>query len=40
MIEIRRDLYQEEPGGPLHDGYKTVVSGLVKFLSKAVWFGG
>jgi N-formylglutamate amidohydrolase len=39
MIEIRRDLYQEEPGGPLHDGYRMVISGLVKFLSKAVWFG-
>jgi N-formylglutamate amidohydrolase len=38
MIEIRRDLYQEEPGGPPHEGYRTVVSGLVKFLSKAVWF--
>ena len=28
MIEIRRDLYQEEPGGPVHDGYGEVVERL------------
>jgi N-formylglutamate amidohydrolase len=39
MIEIRRDLYQEEPGGPRHEGLRTVASGLIKFLSKVVWFG-
>lgn len=39
MIEIRRDLYQEEPGGPRHDGLLTVASSLIKFLSKVVWFG-
>lgn len=39
MIEIRRNLYQEEPGGPRHDGLMTVASGLIKFLSRVVWFG-
>jgi N-formylglutamate deformylase len=39
MIEIRRDLYQVEPGGPRHDGIRDVVTGLVRFLSKAVWIG-
>ena len=32
MIEIRRDLYQEEPGGPEHDGYEQVVDRLATFL--------
>ena len=40
MIEVRRDLYQLEPGGPMHEGSRTVVSGLIKFLSKVVWFDG
>jgi N-formylglutamate deformylase len=39
MIEIRRDLYQKEPGGPTHDGLITVASGLIRFFSKVVWFG-
>jgi N-formylglutamate amidohydrolase len=28
MIEVRRDLYQIEPGGPLHYGYEAVVRNL------------
>jgi N-formylglutamate deformylase len=32
MIEIRRDLYQQEPGGPVHEGYKMVVGRLAEFL--------
>jgi N-formylglutamate amidohydrolase len=39
MIEIRRDLYQEEPGGPRHHGFETVASGLADLLSKVVRFG-
>jgi len=33
MIEIRRDLYQEEPGGRTHAGYGPVVSRLTAFLN-------
>jgi N-formylglutamate amidohydrolase len=33
MIEIRRDLYQQEPGGPLHEGYDSVVAGLARFFT-------
>ena len=32
MIEVRRDLYLQEPGGPLQEGYDTVVAGLARFL--------
>jgi N-formylglutamate amidohydrolase len=39
MVEIRRDLYQVEPGGPRHEGFRDVITGLVRFLSKAVWIG-
>jgi hypothetical protein len=39
MIEIRRDLYREELGGPRHDGLRDVITGLVRFLSRAVWVG-
>lgn len=35
MIEVRRDLYQVEPGGPLHDGYDAVVAGLARFFVAA-----
>jgi N-formylglutamate amidohydrolase len=33
MIEVRRDLYQEEPGVPKHGGYGRVVDRLARFLS-------
>jgi hypothetical protein len=36
MIEVRRDLYQSEPGGPLHSGYDPVMRRLGYFLSRAV----
>lgn len=39
MIEIRRDLYQVEPGGPLHGGYDTVVGAVGNFLSAVVRIG-
>jgi N-formylglutamate deformylase len=39
MVEIRRDLYQAEPGGPRHEGFRDVITGLVRFLSTAVWIG-
>ena len=39
MIEVRRDLYQTEPGGPLHDGYNDMVTLLGDFLSAAVALG-
>jgi N-formylglutamate amidohydrolase len=32
MVEIRRDHYQIEPGGPLHDGYDEVVEHLSHLL--------
>ena len=32
MIEIRRDLYQIEPGGPVHDGYGDVVEHLARLF--------
>jgi N-formylglutamate amidohydrolase len=36
MVEVRRDLYQEEPGGDQHDGYDLVVTHLASlFLSLA-----
>ena len=31
MIEIRRDLYQVEPGGPCHAGYERIVDHLAAF---------
>jgi hypothetical protein len=36
MIEIRRDLYQDEPGGPRHQGYDDLVTYLSRFLASAV----
>jgi N-formylglutamate amidohydrolase len=33
MVEIRRDLYQHEPGGPVHDGYGEVVERLGQLFS-------
>ena len=33
MIEVRRDLYQQEPGGPLHEGFEEVTDRLSGFLS-------
>lgn len=32
MIEVRRDLYQQEPGGSTHDGYELVVDHLADFI--------
>lgn len=31
MVEIRRDLYQVEPGGPCHAGYERIVDHLAAF---------
>jgi N-formylglutamate amidohydrolase len=36
MIEIRRDLYQEEPGGPRLDGFERVVASLSDFFRAVV----
>jgi N-formylglutamate amidohydrolase len=33
MIEIRRDLYQTEPGGPPHTGYEIVLHHLAHLLT-------
>ena len=33
MIEVRRDLYQQGPGGPLHEGFEEVTDRLGGFLS-------
>ena len=32
MIEVRRDLYQQELGGPLHEGFEEVVDRLSRLL--------
>jgi N-formylglutamate deformylase len=34
MIEIRRDTYMREPGGPPHDGLDAVVAGLADLISR------
>lgn len=39
MIEVRRDLYQTEPAGPLHDGYNDIVTLLGDFLLATVTLG-
>ena len=36
MIEVRRDLYQTEPGGARHAGYGDVVRRIASFLSTIV----
>lgn len=33
MVEIRRDHYQTEPGGPVHEGYGEVVERLARLFS-------
>jgi N-formylglutamate amidohydrolase len=33
MIEVRRDLYQIEPGGPVHEGYGDVVERVSRLFS-------
>ena len=33
MIEIRRDIYLDEPGGPPHDGLAAVVEGLADLIN-------
>jgi N-formylglutamate deformylase len=33
MVEVRRDLYLQEPGGPLHEGFETIVAGLARFFT-------
>ncbi len=35
MIEIRRDLYQSEPGGALHGGFDDIAGRLARFLEAA-----
>jgi N-formylglutamate amidohydrolase len=34
MVEVRRDLYQVEPGGPVHDGYTDLAGRLARLLSR------
>jgi len=34
MIEVRRDLYQMEPGGPVHSGYEMVVDHLAALIHR------
>ena len=34
MIEVRRDLYQFEPGGPLHSGFERVVDHLAHLFGR------
>ncbi len=36
MIEVRRDLVQAEPGGPVHEGYDEVVERMGGFLRTLV----
>ena len=36
MIEIRRDLYQVEPGGPVHEGYGEVVERVSRLFRALV----
>lgn len=33
MVEIRRDLYQHEPGGPAHGGYRDIVERLSRLFA-------
>ncbi len=40
MVEVRRDLYQNEPGGDLHDGYDLVVTHLASLLRSLKQDGG
>lgn len=40
MIEVRRDLYQRELGGPLHKGHEQITDRLSSFLSAITSAGG
>ena len=40
MVEVRRDLYQEEPGGDPHDGYDLVVAHLARLFRSLTQEGG
>ena len=40
MVEVRRDLYQEEPGGEPHDGYDLVVTYLARLFRSLAQEGG
>jgi len=39
MIEVRRDLYQLEPGGPVHSGYELVVDHLAGLFRRLTQLG-
>jgi N-formylglutamate deformylase len=39
MVEVRRDLYQSEPGGPVHAGYDRVVDDLASLFRTLVGGG-
>lgn len=39
MIEVRRDLYQLEPSGPVRSGYELVVDHLAGFLRMLTQLG-
>lgn len=36
MVEMRRDTYQDEPGGPPHAGYNVVQAGLADLLATLI----
>jgi N-formylglutamate deformylase len=40
MVEVRRDLYQVEPGGDPHDGYDLVVTHLARLFRSLTQAGG
>ena len=40
MVEVRRDLYQVEPGGNPHDGYDLVVAHLARLFRSLTQAGG
>jgi N-formylglutamate deformylase len=40
MVEVRRDLYQEEPGGDPNDGYDLVVTHLARLFRSLAQTGG
>ena len=40
MVEVRRDLYQDEPGGEPNDGYDLVVTYLARLFRSLTQEGG
>ena len=40
MVEVRRDLYQDEPGGEPHDGFDLVVTYLARLFRPLTQEGG